>query len=69
MTPDLQAKVSLWRARGASGDLTLEEAREALAYLRGERKFAAAATDKAKRSKAIKTIPSADDLLNELGDM
>ncbi len=69
MTPELQAKISLWRSRAATGDLTVEEVREALTYLRADRKSAAASTDKAKRAKAIKAIPSADDLLNELGDI
>ena len=69
MTPELQSKITMWRSRAATGDLSLDEMREALAYLRGERKSAASATSVAKRTKAIKAIPSADDLLSELGDI
>lgn len=69
MTPDLSAKISLWRAKAVEGTLTPEEMREAISLLRGERVSAAQATDKARRAKAIKAIPSADDLLKELGDL
>jgi hypothetical protein len=67
MTPEITAKISLWRQKAIAGSLSLEETKEAVAYLRGERKAAAQATTAAKRTKAVKNIPTADDLLSELG--
>ncbi|HWV45753.1 MAG TPA: hypothetical protein VN039_07015 [Nitrospira sp.] len=69
MSPDLTSKITLWRAKAVEGTLTLEEMKEAIQLLRGERVSAAQASDKARRTKAIKAIPTADDLLKELGEL
>jgi hypothetical protein len=67
ISPELQAKISLWRIKAATGELTLEEAKEAVAHLRAGRLTAAASAASTKRKAAIKAIPHADDLLDELG--
>lgn len=67
MSPELQSKITLWRARAANGTLTQEEMREAIAALRADRIGAAIASDKSKRAKAKAEIPDAGDLLKEMG--
>ena len=69
MTPETQAKIAMWRSKAAEGTLTQEEMKEAILVLRGDRLSAAKASDSAKRKTAIKNIPSADDLLGELGEL
>jgi len=65
MSPDLQAKIAVWRQRAAEGTLTALEEKEAIAALRAERVSAAHASEGARRKKAIAVIPSSDDLLAE----
>ena len=67
MNPELQAKISIWRQQAAEGTLSPESMREAISALREGRINAAKTTTTATRSKAIRIIPSADDLLSELG--
>lgn len=67
MSPELQSKITLWRARAANGTLTQDEMREAIAALRADRIGAAIASDKSKRAKAKAEIPDAGDLLKEMG--
>lgn len=64
-SPELQAKISLWRQKSADGTITDAELREAVTLLRGERKTATVAS--AKRKKAAVEVKSADDMLSELG--
>ena len=66
ISPELQAKIALWRAKAADGTLSREEMREAILAIRGDRKNAAAASDQARRTRAKKEIKSADELLGEL---
>lgn len=68
ITPEVQAKVMLWRQKAMAGTLSLEEAREAIQFLRQDRVSAAAAsnTSRTKRVAAGKPIPNADDMLKEL---
>jgi len=66
---DLQAKIALWRQRAATGDLTEEEMREAVRYLREGRLAAATSAAAAKRKRAIAAIPSAADLLGGMEDL
>ena len=65
-SPELQAKISLWRQKSADGTITDEELTEAITLLRGERKTATENAAK-RRKTAIKETKTADDLLNELG--
>jgi hypothetical protein len=69
MTPEINAKVAIWRQRAIDGTLTLEEMKEAILVLRGGRVSAAATSESSRRKKAKVEVPSADDLLNELGEL
>lgn len=69
MSPELQNKIARWRQMEADGTLAVEDMREAIAALRQDRAAAAQATTKARREKAIKAIPTAGDLLDEIGGM
>ncbi|MGH9425203.1 MAG: hypothetical protein ACRD2L_02705 [Terriglobia bacterium] len=64
-SPELQSKIISWRAKCVAGTITLEEMREAIKLMRGERVTAGQASLR-KRSGPAK---SADDLLSELGSI
>ncbi len=64
--PDLASKIEYWRAAAANGTLTREDTKEFVTLLRAGRMAAAQASASAKRTKAIKEIPHADDLLGDL---
>lgn len=66
MTPELNAKIAIWRQKALDGELSLEETREAIAALRQGRVSAAHASEASRRKKAVAEIPKADDLLAEL---
>lgn len=67
--PELQQKIADWRRRAALNELTLDEMKEAIIYLRAGRLAAATASATSKRKKAIAEIPHADDMLSELEGM
>lgn len=70
MTPSLLEKIPPeLRTKASEGTLTPDDMRLIIKVLRGERVAAAQASDKARRAKAVKAIPSAEDLLKELGDL
>ncbi len=69
LSPEMQSKISIWRQKAMEGTLTKEEMQEAVIALRGERRSAAAASSSAKRTKAKAAIPSAQSLLDELGEI
>ena len=58
-------KITQWRAASAAGTFTTEEQREAIRYLRGIRKSAAAASSESKAKKAAKAVDT-DALFGEL---
>lgn len=60
---DQQVKIAEWRRKCAAGTATIEELREAMAYLRANRKAAAVASTTKKASAAK---PNGDALLAEL---
>ena len=66
MTPELQSNIAIWRQKAAEGTPTLEDMQEAIKALRAGRRSAA---DSATKRKAVvkAAIPSADDMLAELG--
>lgn len=68
-SPELQSKIAVWRAKANEGTLTMEEQREAVAAIRGERKSAANASEGAKRKVAKAAIPDAKALLGALGGL
>ena len=61
---ELQAKINEWRTRAASGEMTEEEAIEAIAALRGGNRAAAAVGSV--KAKASKAKPDVDNLLDQL---
>lgn len=63
---ELQAKIAVWRERSANGTMTIEEYRDAIAAIRGDRKSAHAASDQSRRTKAKAVVPDAKTLLGEL---
>jgi hypothetical protein len=67
--PDLNTKIAIWRQKAVEGTLTREEMKEAILALRGSRVSAAAASEGARRKAAKTEVPSADDLLRELGEI
>lgn len=69
MTPELIANISIWRQKAVNGTLTEDEMKQAIIAMRQDRKGAAIASDKSRKAKATTAIPSADDLLSELGGL
>jgi len=69
MSPELQSKISIWRAKAVNGTLSLEEMKEAITALRADRVGAAVASDASRRKKAKAEIPDANDLLAEMGGL
>lgn len=72
-SPELQAKIQLWRNKAREGTLTQAEMREAIAALRADRAQVPVATGGSKTPKSKpasrKTKPSGDDLFNELENL
>lgn len=66
---DLQAKIAVWRQKNVDGTMTVEDYREAIAAIRGDRKSAHTASDQSRRTKAKAVIPDAKTLLGELGSL
>ncbi len=69
MTPELNQRVAILRAKAAAGTLTEAEMAEAIVALRAGRIGAQAASDNARRKTAKAAIPDADSLLDELGGL
>jgi hypothetical protein len=67
MSPELQSKITIWRSKVLANTITEEEMAEAILALRADRVGAAVASEKSRRAKAKVEIPSADDLLGEIG--
>lgn len=67
MSPELQAKITYWRQLSLDGKLDADTLAEAVKAMRAERVGAQVASDKSRRAKAKAEIPSADDLLAEMG--
>jgi len=66
VSPELSSKISDWRLRCAEGTMTEAEMLEAVKYLRAGRVAAAQSSTATKRKAAIKAIPNAADLLDEI---
>lgn len=64
MTPELQVKMAVWKAKALNGTLTTEEMREAIVALRSGR--ISAASTAAKKPSTKGPAKSADSLLDEL---
>lgn len=61
----IQERVAIWREKSANGTITIEEMKQALAFLR-ENREASISTSKAKKAKASL---SGADLLRSLEDL
>lgn len=66
MTPDVQAKIAVFRQKALDNTLTEDDMREAVKLLRAGRTSAATAAARSKTT-AKAAIPNADDMLAELG--
>lgn len=67
MSPEIIAKISIWRQAASEGNLTVDQMREAVNLIRGDRKTAAVSSEQARKTRAKKEIKSAEDMLKELG--
>lgn len=70
MSPEVVQRISILRQKMIDGTATVEELKEAVTLMRGDRKAAAAAPSgsSASRKKMAKAeIKSADEMLDELG--
>lgn len=67
MTPEINQRVAILRAKAAAGTMTEADMAEAIRVLREGRVGAQAASDGARRKTAKAVIPDADTLLGELG--
>ncbi len=65
-SPELQAKIELWRAKGLEGTLTPEDMKEAITALRESRISACFASAGARAKVAKNPIPSAEELLEKI---
>lgn len=65
LSPEVSAKLGLFRQKAVAGTLSIEEMREAIQILREDR-MRAASTDSAKRTRARKEVKSAEELLSQL---
>ena len=69
ISPELSARIAVWRQKSLDGTITLDEQREALKLMREGRLAAAQSSAASKRSKAKAAVPNADDLLSELDEI
>lgn len=69
LSPESQARITVLRAKSADGSITMDEMREAVRLIRGDRVSAQTASEGAKRTRAKAVIKSGDDMLDELTSM
>lgn len=66
-SPELQAKIAIWRQKCRDGSMTQEEYKEVLQELRADRIKAGTVSAASKERKAAaKKVVNSDDLLSEL---
>ena len=63
MTPEINSRMGIWKARAARGELSEAETFEAMAILRAGRQAAAEQTVAKRATKAKAEVPSADDMV------
>lgn len=69
MSPEVNAKIQLWRQKAREGTLTQDEMKEAILILRADRKGASATSAASREKKAAgraKANINSDSLLDEL---
>jgi hypothetical protein len=69
MTPELQQRLINLRGKAVDGSLSIEEMKEAVRLMRGDRASAVKNSDSSRRKMAKAEIPDADSLLDELGNI
>ena len=72
MAPEVLAKIATVRQKMIEGTATLEELREAVTLMRGDRKIATTSLPAGGKRSAAKPkaqIGSVDEMLNELGNI
>lgn len=67
-TPEIQSRIAILRAKAEDNTATLDEMKEAVRLLRGDRTSAAVTSEKSRRTKAKAEVKSADAMLDELGN-
>lgn len=69
MSPEVTAKIVVLRQKMMDGTATIDELKQAVELMRGDRKAIASAPTStgARRAKAKAEIKSADEMLDELG--
>ena len=69
MSPEVIAKLAILRQKANEGTLSVDEMKEAVILMRGDRKATASApaSSGTRRAKAKAEIKSADEMLDELG--
>ena len=67
MSPEVAARIVSLRSKAEDGTATLEDMREGVRLLRGDRVSAAVTSEKSRKVKAKAQIKSADEMLDELG--
>lgn len=67
MSPETAARIAVLSQKVVDGTVTQEEMQEGIKILRGDRVSGQAASDSSRRAKAKAVIPSADEMLDELG--
>lgn len=67
LTPEVQSKIAEYRSKSSAGTLTIDEMKDAIRLLRGNRMLAAEQSKSSKSKKA--PARSADALLDELGGL
>ena len=71
MSPEVQQEISILRAKAADGSATLEDMKRAIILIRGDRSQAAVTSERSRASRSAKKaeVKSADDMLDELGNI
>lgn len=67
MQPETQQRIATLRQKAVEGTLTLDEMREAVKMMRGDRASSVKASADSRRAKVKAAIPDADTMLDELG--
>lgn len=67
MTPELNSRIAVWRAKVLANTITEAEMAEAIIELRAGRVGASVASEKSRKGKVVAVVPDSDDLLGELG--
>jgi hypothetical protein len=68
-SPEVQSRIAIFTQKMLEGTLTVEEMKEAVTIMRGDRTAALRHSSSSRIAKAKSEIKHADDMLSELGDI